>query len=163
MVVSGAERHAEGSSWTSAVQAEDGPSESWRSTVTAVTAATSTITVSPSQRHHGRGPCTRRHHARPRFTRLLAGTSCILHGVTIATDDHVTVHFTLLLGDVSLSDHTAAVAWQILTICDFCHIRHKCKNIQIMITITPRRRGSPGTISVKFSVDVNGWPTYQTP
>jgi len=26
-----------------------------------------------------------------------------------------------------------------------------------------RRRGSPGTISVKFSVDVNGWPTYLTP
>ena len=25
-----------------------------------------------------------------------------------------------------------------------------------------RRRGSPGTISVKFSVDVNGWPRYQT-
>ena len=23
---------------------------------------------------------------------------------------------------------------------------------------SPRRRGSPGTISVKFSVDVNGWP-----
>ena len=27
--------------------------------------------------------------------------------------------------------------------------------------VTPRRRGSPGTISVKFSVDVNGWPKYQ--
>jgi len=26
----------------------------------------------------------------------------------------------------------------------------------------PQRRGSPGTISVKFSVDVNGWPRYQT-
>ena len=25
----------------------------------------------------------------------------------------------------------------------------------------PRRRGSPGTISVNFSVDVNGWPRYQ--
>jgi len=24
----------------------------------------------------------------------------------------------------------------------------------------PRRRGFPGTISVKFSVDVNGWPRY---
>ena len=27
----------------------------------------------------------------------------------------------------------------------------------------PRRRGSPGTISVKFSVDVNGWLGYQMP
>ena len=27
----------------------------------------------------------------------------------------------------------------------------------------PRRRGSPGTISVKFSVDVNGWLRYQMP
>ena len=26
---------------------------------------------------------------------------------------------------------------------------------------TPRRRGSPGTISVKFSVDVNRWPRYE--
>ena len=25
----------------------------------------------------------------------------------------------------------------------------------------PRRRGSPGTISVKFYVDVNGWPRYR--
>jgi len=25
----------------------------------------------------------------------------------------------------------------------------------------PQWRGSPGTISVKFSVDVNGWPRYQ--
>jgi len=25
----------------------------------------------------------------------------------------------------------------------------------------PRRRGSPTTISVKFFVDVNGWPRYQ--
>jgi len=24
-----------------------------------------------------------------------------------------------------------------------------------------QRRGSPGTISVKFYVDVNGWPRYQ--
>ena len=27
----------------------------------------------------------------------------------------------------------------------------------------PRRMGSPGTISVKFSVDVNGWLAYQMP
>ena len=27
----------------------------------------------------------------------------------------------------------------------------------------PRRRASPGTISVTFSLDVNGWPTYLTP
>jgi len=27
----------------------------------------------------------------------------------------------------------------------------------------PRRRGSPGTISVKFSVDVHGWLGYQMP
>jgi len=27
----------------------------------------------------------------------------------------------------------------------------------------PRRRGSPGTISVKFLVDVNGWLWYQMP
>jgi len=28
---------------------------------------------------------------------------------------------------------------------------------------SPRRRSSPGTISVKFSVDVNGWPWYLMP
>jgi len=28
---------------------------------------------------------------------------------------------------------------------------------------SPRQRGSPGTISVKFSVDVNGWLGYQMP
>jgi len=28
---------------------------------------------------------------------------------------------------------------------------------------SPRRRCSHGTISVKFSVDVNGWPWYQMP
>jgi len=27
----------------------------------------------------------------------------------------------------------------------------------------PRRRGSPGMIFVKFSVDVNGWPRYLMP
>ena len=27
----------------------------------------------------------------------------------------------------------------------------------------PRRRGSPGTISVKFSVDISGWPRYLMP
>ena len=27
--------------------------------------------------------------------------------------------------------------------------------------LTPRRRDSPGTISVKFSVEVNAWPIYQ--
>ena len=32
----------------------------------------------------------------------------------------------------------------------------------ICIAILSRRRGSPGTISVKFYLDVNRWPTYQT-
>ena len=30
-----------------------------------------------------------------------------------------------------------------------------------ILRLNPRRRGCPGTISVKFSVHVNGWPRYQ--
>jgi len=30
------------------------------------------------------------------------------------------------------------------------------------LRLNPRRRGFPGTISVKFFVHVNGWPRYQT-
>jgi len=30
-----------------------------------------------------------------------------------------------------------------------------------LLCLNPRRRGFPGTISVKFSVNVNGWLSYQ--
>jgi len=29
-----------------------------------------------------------------------------------------------------------------------------------LLRLTPRRRGSPGTISVKFCTEVRGWPAY---
>ena len=33
----------------------------------------------------------------------------------------------------------------------------------LLVFNSPRRRGSPGTISVTFLVDVSGWPRYLMP
>jgi len=42
-------------------------------------------------------------------------------------------------------------------------ILHRFQDIAVDRSEIPRRRGSPGTISVKFSVNVKGWLKYLMP
>ena len=73
LVLSGPARHAERSSWASAVQAQDRSAESGRSAAPHLAATTSAVTVSSNQHHHGHRPSTCRLHAWPTFTQLLTG------------------------------------------------------------------------------------------
>jgi len=66
------------------------------------------------------------------------------------------------------STYTTSYYWLILTYllsCTVLEIQHsKCQKLLYLATplaFKPPDGGFPGTITVKLSVDVNGWPRYQ--